>query len=347
LSSKRLGCQSLRIEVLPILALLVASSCTAAAGADDEIPTASPATLGFDVTLLDSGIEEFGSLSFSRGLLVLRDGKLVAEKYFHGSDAGSINEVRSITKSVLSALIGIALDQKKLKSVNEPLQDFFLFLKDDPKGKAILLKHLLTMSSGLAASDDDSDFHPKGQRDFAKYVLSRRIVTEPGAHFAYSTASAVVVGLILAKSLDMPMRKFAEKVLFEPLNVHVKWSQDSWLEIPMTSRDLAKFGLLYLNEGTYGGKRILPAKWVKESTSAQIQVGGAKRYQYGYFWWIRPLEPVPYYHAAGWGEQHVYVIPSRKLVIVMTNDADHDRSISEKEKIQTLVETKLIRSAKP
>jgi CubicO group peptidase (beta-lactamase class C family) len=287
---------------------------------------------------LEDGLSRIGRLPYSHSVLVAKHGKTIAERYFHGYSADSPNNLKSVTKSVTSALVGIALERGALKSVDLPVKTFFtdIFSKlNDPKKDVITLRHLLTMSSGLDASDDLPSLDIWSCLDRARCFFERPLIQEPGKAFSYASPGADVVSRVLTQVTGMPTRDFAEKYLFSPLGVHVLgWSRDALgyysgeSELFLTSRDLLKFGVLFGNRGVYEGRRILSEQWIATSTARALQ-GSSSNGNYGYFWWVSPSAKLPYYYAWGLGGQYVYVVPRTETVIVVTSDFSSRRPQTE------------------
>jgi CubicO group peptidase (beta-lactamase class C family) len=317
---------------------------------NDGLPIASPKSADFDEARLAAGFEKAARLPYSHSLLVLRDGKLVAEQYFHGYDARSANNLKSVSKSIVSALIGIAFDKKILKSVDVPVRDFFpeVFSEmNDPKKNGVMLKHLLSMSAGFDANDDNAEFRPWHELDVARFALMRPLVSDPGRAFSYSSTYTEIVARMLAQASGMSLKAFAEKYLFAPLGIRaLGWPTDPLgyyqAEIFLTSRDAAKFGLLFLNQGRHGDQRILSEKWIRESTTPKIKASEGNGL-YGYYWWMKPDEKIPFYYAWGYGGQYIYVVPAKRLVVVMTNDFTQRRPQTD---IRAIIEQDVLAAAK-
>lgn len=319
-------------------------------GLQDGLSVSTPRDSNFDEALLAKGFATAAALPYSHSLLVLRDGKLVAEQYFHGYSLTSPNNLKSVSKSVISALVGIALDKGILKSVEQPLAEIypeiFRELKDSKKS-LIRIKHLLSMSAGIDADDDDSNLNAWAQLDRTRYILERPLLSEPGTKYAYSTAYSFIVSQIITKASKVPTKEFAQKYLFDPLGAKILgWPTDAqgyyWgCHIFMTSRDMAKFGLLFLNGGKYNGKRVISEEWIRLSTSGKIE-GSKGNGQYGYFWWSKPKATTPFYYAWGYGGQYIYVVPSKQMVVVMTNDFNSGRPQAD---IRSVIEDHVIAAA--
>jgi len=275
-------------------------------------------------------------------MLIIKNGKLVHEAYFAGRDRNSLHVMASITKSVTSTLIGIAIDKGFIKSVNEGvfslLPQYAKGIKD-PKKKDIKLKHLLTMSSGLewieyGVSYDipkNSEYQMVATHDWVKFVLTRTLKDTPGTRFNYNTGGLHVLSAVIKSTTGLDAKKFAEKYLFEPLGmIDCSWNTDPMGYqctggtdggVGLTSRDLAKFGWLFFRDGTWKGKRIISQAWIKEATKKHLDVPNNIN-DYGYCWWpgLLKIKGKTFNHVAsfGYGGQTLYLVPELDLILVFT-----------------------------
>lgn len=275
-------------------------------------------------------------------VLILRNGCLVYEKYYQGMDANSDNQIYSVTKSVMSALTGIAIKETLLESVDQKIADIlpeYFEQIDDQRKKSIDIKDVLTMTGGLETIDTN---YPQyfTSNDWLAYTIRKPMDSDPGTKFSYNTGLTQSLSAILDKTSKMSTLEFAEKYLFEPLNIDVKsWRQDGkgyyggGAGLYLTPRDMAKLGYLYLKNGMWNGKQIVPSEWVKESTKKQISV--SEDTDYGYLFWIwdskAKINNKTYYTyaATGSGGQYIFVVPDLDLVTVITandNSVSKDRS---------------------
>ena len=298
-----------------------------------------PSAQGLDAQVLQ-GLEAYipGNLPRTSSLLVVRHGHIVYERYFQG-DQDTPRTLWSVTKSVLSTLIGIALAEGRIRSLDQAMLDFFPELAGrplNPEMRRITLRHLLTMSDGM--SREGLDFL------LTEGKLPVPLRHEPGAEFYYNSVSPQILSIILTRATGLKARDFAMRRLFQPLGIsEVRWFQmnghnlgASGLEL--TTRDLAKLGLLYLHEGRWGGRQVVPPDWIAEATRPHIRVPRSAEFialtgpyfvdQYGYYWWVRPRQNPPAYMAQGYGGQFLYVIPELDLVAVITaNDQDSKENL--------------------
>ena len=260
-------------------------------------------------------------------VLIVRNGYIVFEEYYIGSEE-DLSQLACVTKSVTSALIGIAFKEGYLKSVDQKMIDFFPeFVSDElnPKVNEITIRHLLTMSTGFGR-DDMGIMNP----DLIKDMFHQPLPTEPGQEFSYSTTSSNILSMIITKATGMKALEFGNKYLFKPLGIsNIRW-EDAYgytyggLGIQLTTRDMAKIGYLYLKNGRWGKKEILTPEWIAESTHVQIDVPKSQKTtneNYGYHWWVRSTGGCQSYFAWGAGGKFIYVIPDLDIVTVTTTYA--------------------------
>jgi CubicO group peptidase (beta-lactamase class C family) len=262
-------------------------------------------------------------------LLIVRNGYLVMEAYWHPFQPDTKHNLQSCTKSFTSALVGIAIDQGYMDGIYHKVLDWFperTPANNDARKRTITLEHLLTMSSGL-----DWPTHDLGEallpqlaqsKDWVQFVLDRPMAQEPGTVFNYNSGGSHLLSAIINKTTRMSALDFARKNLFAPLGItDAFWSSDpngintGGYGLELTPRDMAKFGYLYLKNGVWDGQSVVSAAWVKASTVSHIDTG-YMGFQYGYQWWLRPSGA---YHARGYGGQYIFVLPKQEMVVVFTS----------------------------
>ena len=280
-------------------------------------------------------------------ILIVKEGKLVFEEYFSGYkfyngpftayDGETKHDLASVTKSFTSALVGIAIDQGFIQSVDQKVFSFFPEYNDlnnEEKDK-ITIEHLLTMTSGLEWDESTYPYtDPRNdlyqiwyEADPIEFILEKPIVTEPGTQFHYSSSSTNVLGEIIQKTTGMRADDFCKENLFTPLKIDdYKWSEllNDVLytsgDLKLRPRDMAKLGDLYLNNGVWGGEHILSESWIAESTGSFIAANS--KWDYGYQWWLSNYEinseQIKSFAAKGWGGQNIVVFPSLDMVVVTT-----------------------------
>jgi len=281
-------------------------------------------------------------------ILVWQNNKIVCEEYFNGANDSTNFKIESVTKSVVSALAGIANDYKLLPDLKTPVFNLFpeyatdftknknigfteLIRANDSLKRKITLSDLMTMQTGYLW-DDNSPLSSRvfnSSSDPVRSTLDLPFEAFPGTIFKYCTPASHVIAVVVSKSVKGNLREFADTALFKPIGITItSWSSDplgrtmGGTELSMKSTDMIKFGLLYLNEGKANGKQIISKSWIKESTSEQVILNewdvlpGANGY--GYYWWRRKSNGHQVFVASGYGGQLICVIPDLKMVIVTT-----------------------------
>ena len=260
-------------------------------------------------------------------LLLVRNGYVILDAYFFPFDKANLHDLASVTKSITSTLVGIAIDQRKVRSVNEPVVDVFprrpIANREDRKAR-LTLENLLTMTSGLAcyAEENELTLHQMMKsRDWLQFMLDLPMGAEPGQRFVYCSGGMHLLSGIISETTGMSALAFARSSLFEPLGIHdSSWPADpngnnhGWGDLHLHPRDMAKIGYLWLNHGVWDGKQIVSADWVTNSTRVHAHTSSDS--DYGYGWWVRPKDKL--YEAVGRGGQRITVLPELNLVAVMT-----------------------------
>jgi CubicO group peptidase (beta-lactamase class C family) len=287
----------------------------------------SPEEQGVDSAKLAEGlsiIRERGL--YLHSLMIIRNGYVLLDSCFYPYDGKAVHDVASVTKSIMTTLIGIAVDQGKLK-LDDPALSFFPERKvanRDAAKERITLRHLVSMSSGLdctAANDEQTLHEMERTADFIQFVLDRKMIYEPGVRFVYCSPGMHLLSAILQKATGMTALDFARRHLFEPLGIKdIIWPADpqgvshGWGDIRLHPRDMAKIGLLWLNQGRWEGRQIVSEEWVDQSVKRQVKTG--RNDDYGYGWWITDQDGA--YAAIGRGGQRIQVWPSINTILVMT-----------------------------
>lgn len=288
-----------------------------------------------DQQMVGSSLQKLGDIIQTdyphvHSLVVIRHGYLVFERYYAGYEYNKKHEIRSITKSIISALIGIALKQGYLNSLDQKVADLlpeYFGEQTDTRKHDITLRHLLTMTSGFECDDDSNFWLIRTHADWAAATLEFPLIDEPGKRFMYDSAAMHLLSVILTRQTGMNAFQFAKTHLFEPLGISVKkWPADPQQNsegaagLALTPRDMAKFGYLYLNNGSWNGEVIIPEWFVRESTQKQSEGGNPEPANYGYLWWVMANFKPFAYCAAGYGGQYIFVIPEHDLIIVTTGN---------------------------
>ena len=286
------------------------------------------------------------SLKAVRAVLVTVDGETVLS-YYRNRRPTDYAHVYSVTKSVMSILVGIAIDEGRLQ-LNQTLVELLPEYADrmTDRVKSVTLRQLLTMTSGSYGGAEGGGFNIESQ-DPIGLILSDSFVTEPGAKFVYTNIGVHLVGAILRRATGRPILDYAREKLFDPLDIDTRpaWQGRSndlrtalskpgfaWVTdrdgtnltccgLKLTAPDMVKIGQLYLDEGRWQGRRLVSAEWVKQSTINQLtnEQTGAEG-PYGYLWWVGDIQSHPYFAAFGSYGQHVVVVPDSRLIVVTVSD---------------------------
>lgn len=271
----------------------------------------------------------------TQGVVITRNGVLVAEWYEEGRHASSYGASWSMAKSVTSALIGIALDEGKIPDLHVPLAQYYPMWAGDARSM-IQLEHVLQMSTGLLWNED-YDINHANESDVVQlvfttaspldYVLARPAEMPPDTEFEYSSGNTLLMSGMIAQATGMSTGEYAQAKIFRELGIHADWWRAKTGEtltyccLDMTSRDFARFGLLYMQRGTWDGEQVVPEAWVDASVAPSPRYAG-----YGYQWWLEgkvdSALPADTFAAEGHDGQYIYVIPSQGLVVVRNGHYD-------------------------
>ena len=280
--------------------------------------------------VLEQAVKAAAELPRLHSLLVSWHGELLAERYFNGKRPGNLANIKSASKSIVSALVGIAIDRGLIKDVKQPLATFFPDLlagnSDAPK-RAITIEDLLTMRSGLETTSNRNYGAWVQSRNWVGHVLSRPLIAAPGTIMEYSTGNTHLLSAVLTKATGTSTWQFAQETLAKPLGFTLaQWPRDpqgiyfGGNDMLMTPRQMLTFGELYLRRGRSNGRQIVPEKW----TDASFVPRGRSRFNdrfYGYGWWMRDIADRQAYYAWGFGGQFIVLVPDLDLVIVSTSAA--------------------------
>jgi CubicO group peptidase (beta-lactamase class C family) len=279
------------------------------------------------------GFDGFLAGTDTRSFLVVHDDRLVYERYFQGSDRQTLHTTWSVAKSVLSTLVGIAIDEGLIGGVDDAVTEYLPELaRRDPRFDRITLRHLLTMSSGMRYwetdlpwpfADDTYTYYGANLREIA--LNNSRIEGSPAEEFRYNNYNPLLLGLVLERVTGTTISEYMSTRLWQPLGAErdATWSldsKDSGFEkmesgVNATAADYARFGLMFLHGGEWAGSRVVSEEWVRDATALDAAVDPADRYQY--FWWVDVERPGRFYALGNFG-QYIYVAPDAETVIVRT-----------------------------
>ncbi len=272
------------------------------------------------------------SLPRMRSLLISRNGDLVLERYFNGAQSGSVTNIKSVSKSVLSALVGIAIERGHLSGVEQPIVDYLgdrLPTDDNILKEQITIENLLTMQSGLETTSNRNYGAWITSSDWVSFALRQPLELPPGRVMEYSTGNTHLLSAILTKATGQSTLEFAREVLAKPLGFDLPpWPQDpqgiyfGGNDMEMTPRQMLAFGELYLNEGRANGAQIVPRDWVEDSLAQRAQSRRERNRYYGYGWWIREMAGHETRYAWGFGGQFIVLVPTLNLIVVTTSSSN-------------------------
>jgi CubicO group peptidase (beta-lactamase class C family) len=308
-------------------------------------PVSTPDEQGLDPMLVAQLYHDAAEMETLYGLLVVKNGNLVAERYFNEGTVEQKALLQSASKSYLSALVGIALDQGCPSSVEQKMLDFFPESADqvaDPRKAQITIRHMLQMRAGYPDEETNSAYlDALYWGEYLPLIVDFPLVSDPGTKFNYSNLTSSWLAIILARACGEDLKSYAQKHLFAPMGLEVgDWLQDRDGHyigsggIHLTAREAARLGALYLDDGAYQGNQIVPADWVRDSLRTYSEnarnYGLSVRFRdmgYGYQWWSARAGEHRVNFAWGHGGQLIVLLDELDMVIVTTADpffAQHD-----------------------
>lgn len=267
-----------------------------------------------------------------RSLAIQRQGKLIYEFYREGLNPATLHDTGFATASVVSTLVGIAIQQGQIKSTEQPLSEFLPSASDpavDPRVRAITIGQLLSLTAGF-----DPSVKQVGRWAFPlDFALKRALVAPPGTVFSFNPGTAHLAARVLTRATKQRMSDYARNNLFTPLDIRrFLWRLDGpggselgYEGLELTTRDMAKIGQLYLQKGMWNDKTLLPSTYVDLATTKQAAGGAPLNWKFGYFWWTAPDESSRIFMAGADDGQRIYVNPALELVIVITSDKQRAR----------------------
>ncbi|TFF95382.1 class C beta-lactamase-related serine hydrolase, partial [Candidatus Thorarchaeota archaeon] len=338
LLSMNLGNRTASAAVLVLLVMLIVPAGGEPVRSTDYAPwptdawTRVPAeSQQVNSTILQSMLDHFKSNQIAvDSILIVRNGYLILEEYLSHYRPNDLHHQFSVTKSVLSALIGIAVQEGFIDSISTPMLSFFpnrVVANVDDNKRAMTIGHLLRMDAGFEWNEEHygtalNDYNRMiRSKDWIQYVLDRRIAARPGEIFQYNSGLSHLLSAILQNSTGMKTVDFAKRYLFDPLGIdEYVWDTDpagineGGSKLKLRPLDMAKIGYLFLREGDWDGKQIIPRKWIHSVSTTQLIVD--KYRGYSLHWWTLPQLDV--YYALGWGSQSIVVMPDYGVVIAVS-----------------------------
>ena len=319
----------------PVLAWLLAPLLLVTSVAQTSTP-------GWNPSAVDAAARQLPRL---HSLIVSRRGETIFEHYYNGRRAAQPANIKSASKSIISALVGIALDRKLIPSLDTRIVTFFPELAQDadPRKREITIEHLLAMRSGLEGTSNRNYGAWVTSRNWVRHALARPMFARPGEEMEYSTGNTHLLSAILTQAAGKSTLAFANDVLARPLGFMLPpWPRDpqgiyfGGNDMLVTPRQMLAFGEMYLNNGRAGAAQVLPASWVQKSCEGRARnrrpgnpffdpisgVDSMRDRKYGYGWWVHTNEGHDTCFAWGYGGQYIFLVPDLQLVIVTTSSPD-------------------------
>ena len=308
-------------QLIAVVAAGLAALGAAASSPRPSVQSTTTTSVEFDLR----GASELPQL---RSLLVSRRGQLVAEYYARGVRPDAPANVKSASKSIISALVGIAIERGAIKSVKEPIATWFPELRQDAdrRKQSITVEDLLTMRAGLESTSGRNYGAWVRSGNWVRYALRQPMVSEPGGAMQYSTGSSHLLSAILTKTTGTSTWQFAQDALAAPIGFRLaRWPQDpqgvyfGGNEMLLAPTQMVAIGELYLNRGKSSGRQIVPASWIDTSCEPRTTSAWDSERQYGYGWWIQGFTHGKACFAWGYGGQYILVFRDLDLVVAATS----------------------------
>jgi CubicO group peptidase (beta-lactamase class C family) len=311
-------------------------------------------TVGIDSVLMGTALREAAALPRLRTLLVARHGEMEVERHFRGPGLDVPANVKSVSKSVLSALVGLAISEGHLEGADQAIGEFFprqLGDDDDPRKREITVSHLLTMQSGLEGTSGSNYGRWVTSRDWIGHALARPMLSDPGSARVYSTGNSHILSAVLTQATGQSTWAYARDRLSEPLGLSIpRWPTDpqgiyfGGNEMRLTPRAMVRFGELYRNGGRQGDRQVIPAGWVRESLEPRAPARGRGE-RYGYGWFLSTVGGYPMFYAWGYGGQFIFVVPALELTVVTTSDPNVARERDHLRAVRALLAERIVPAA--
>jgi CubicO group peptidase (beta-lactamase class C family) len=306
-----------------VLACLLLALCIASSYGNE------PSTAGD--TLFADALDAAAQMPRLHSLLISHKGELVLEKYFNGRNRRQTANVKSVSKSWISALVGIAIEQGYIEGLDQPISEFYdEMLNGDSNAskRSITIGNLLSMQAGL----ETTSFYNYGawvlSDDWVRFALQQPLRAPPGTRLTYSTGNTHLLSAILTQATGKSTLQFAREELGQPLGFHIAaWPTDpdgiyfGGNNMEMTPRQMLEFGELYLNKGRANGQQVIPESWVDLSLQRLAESSRERGRYYGYGWWLRDMAGVQIAYAWGYGGQFILIAPGLDLVVVTTSSS--------------------------
>lgn len=283
---------------------------------------------GFD---FNGALDTAENMPRLHSLLVSWDGDLILERYFNGRDARDVANVKSVSKSIISALIGIAIERGFIDGVDQGIGEFFddsVLDTGDPKGQ-ITISNLLSMQAGLRTTSNRYYGAWVLSPNWVEWALEQPFDDVPGGRMIYSTGNTHLLSAIISTATGMSTLDFARQSLGAPLGIHIaEWPRDpqgvyfGGNDMEFTPRQMLAIGQMYMDRGRRGGQQVVPEKWIEASFVPRTESEREEGRFYGYGWWIRDMAGFETPYAWGYGGQFILLVPDLHLVVVTTSNSN-------------------------
>ena len=323
------------------LLLLFLAACTREHNEDVFVPfqweTATPESVGMSGSMLDSAFLVAAGKEYIDALLVVKNGKIVGERYYNGFTKDQPHNVMSVSKSMLSAIAGVALEKGYIDGLDSKMLDYFpeyIYEGMDPRKHDITIQHLLNMRMGIERESADNYavyMELYNSDNWIKETIEYPLIFDPGERMRYNTFITHILSGVITRATGKSTFDFAFQHLFKPMGIDVDfWEQDpqgiyfGGNSMHITPREMAAFGYLYLNDGMLNGIQIVSRDWIFFSRSPSTDLshpnewGSMKNYNYAYLWWLGQFNQYDCYMAIGYGGQFIFIFPVADLIVVST-----------------------------
>jgi CubicO group peptidase (beta-lactamase class C family) len=340
---------------LPLVALpLLLLACSGADARSEYVPPPPPVkreiAASLDTGRIKAAYARAREMPRLRSMVVQWKGEIVGEEYYRGHTRNTRANIKSASKSIISALVGIAIAQGKIEGTDQPISELLRAETRalDSAKQAITVGDLLSMRAGLQSTSFDQYGSWVTSRNWVANALRRPMVAQPGGQMIYSTGSTHLLSAIITRNTGMSTHAFAQRHLMRPLGIELRtWQTDpqgiyfGGNDMYLTPREMLKFGSLYLNEGRVGQRQVIPRDWIDSSWTERTS-SPWNGHRYGYGWWTRTAQLHTVRFAWGYGGQYIFVVPELQLVVVTTADSEALRGGSPTWDVHRILEEEII-----
>jgi CubicO group peptidase (beta-lactamase class C family) len=307
-----------------------------------------------DPALMAAALSRAADLPRLHALIVARHGLIRAERRFRGPGLDTPTNIKSLSKSILSALVGIAIAEGKLSGVDQPIAPFFaayLARSRDPRLRAVTVGDLLSMRSGLARTSGAAYGPWVRSRNWVGHILAQPLIAEPGSVMIYSTGNSHLLSAILTRATRMSTHAYAKARLATPLGIELpRWERDpqgiffGGNQMQLSAHALVRIGELYRSGGRHGSRQVVPESWVRESLEPRSRSIFSGQL-YGYGWFLTEARGHPVFYGWGYGGQFIFVIPELALTVVTTSAPEGPRDLEHLAAIHELLRDYIVPAA--